>query len=194
MFIRSYHSILEAKGYLKNIEKTKEKIADLREDKKVAEADKLSSEMSENIQNAFSFYESILTSGSRGDWSQIMIDVCHTPVYNGESTTVLRPSLGKSNLTLSPCLKRYELLYLLQNGAFLEATYLCNSICKPEWISVRVTALRLKELNGHLKYFHSKHAGESMNKPLTKSKMCAILLQTVPTKWESDFWFAIDNV
>ena len=31
-FIRSYHSILQAKGYLKNIDKTKAKIAALRED------------------------------------------------------------------------------------------------------------------------------------------------------------------
>ena len=73
----------------------------MRENKKVSEADKLSSEMSENIQNAFSLYESMLKAGSRGDWSQIVIDVCHTPLYNGDSTTVLRPSLGKSNLTLS---------------------------------------------------------------------------------------------
>ena len=33
-FILSYHSILEAKGYLKNVEKTKAKIAALREDKR----------------------------------------------------------------------------------------------------------------------------------------------------------------
>ena len=126
MFIHRYNSVLEAKGYLKNIEKTKAKIAALREDKNVAEADKLSSEMSENIQNAFSLYESMLTAGSRGDWSQIVIDVCYTPVFNRDITTMLRPSLGRSNLTLSTCLKRHELLYLPRNRAFLEATYLCN--------------------------------------------------------------------
>ena len=73
----------------------------MREDKKVAEADRLSSEMSDNVQNAFSLYESMLSAGSRGNWSPIVIDVYHTPIYDKDSTTVLRPSLGKSNLTLS---------------------------------------------------------------------------------------------
>ena len=120
--------------------------------------------MSENVRNSFSLYESMLTAGSRGDWSQIMIDICHTPIYDGESTKLLMPSLGKSNLTLSACLKKHELLYLPQNGALLEATYLRNSIRKPERLSIRVTALRLQELNSYLKDLPSKHAGEPMNR------------------------------
>ena len=83
-------------------------IAALRDYKKVVEADKLSSEMSDNIQNAFSPYESMLSAGSRGDWSKIVIHVCHTPLYNGESAILLRPSLGKSNFTLSTCIKIHE--------------------------------------------------------------------------------------
>ena len=76
----------------------------------------------------------------------------------------------------------------------LEATYLHNSICKPDWLSVRVTALRLQELNSYLKDLPSKHAGEPMNKPLARSELCAILLRMVPNKWESNFWVATDNV
>ena len=76
----------------------------------------------------------------------------------------------------------------------LEATYLRNSICKPERLSIQVTALRLQELNGYLKDLPSKHAGESMNKPLMQGELCAILLQMVPTKWESNFLVATDNV
>ena len=100
-FIHSYNSILEAKGYLKNIEKTKANIVALRKDEKVVEADKFSSEMYENIQNALSLYESLLTAGSRGDWSQIVIHVFHKPKDDGDSTIVLSTSLRKSNLTLS---------------------------------------------------------------------------------------------
>ena len=97
-------------------------------------------------------------------------------------------------MTLSTCLKRHELLYLPQNGALLEATYLPNSICKPEQLSVRVIVLRLQELNGYLKDLTSEHAGESMNKPCMQSELCTILLQMVPTKWQSNFWFATDNI
>ena len=100
----------------------------MREEKNVVEADKLSSEISDNIQNTFSLYESMLTAVSRGDWLQIVIDVCHTPLYNWDSTTMSRPSLVKINLTLSTCLKRHVMLYLPQNRALLKKTYLHNSI------------------------------------------------------------------
>eukprot|EP00957_Ditylum_brightwellii_P096038 7316683-Ditylum_brightwellii.AAC.1 len=98
---------------------------------------------------------------------------------DGMDTSVL----GMCDNTFKACLQELKKHYIPKNSARLQKAYLCNHIWKPQKLSIKNTAARLRDINGMLARFPALD-----NKPMGDNELCDILYRMVKHEWHEALW------
>eukprot|EP00957_Ditylum_brightwellii_P168754 12844546-Ditylum_brightwellii.AAC.1 len=78
--------------------------------------------------------------------------------------------LGMCNPTFTIFLQELKKHYFLKNVSHLQKAYLCNHIKKPNKLSIKNTAIRLRNVNGMLVKYLAPG-----NNPMADDELCNIL-------------------
>eukprot|EP00957_Ditylum_brightwellii_P208874 15359349-Ditylum_brightwellii.AAC.1 len=86
---------------------------------------------------------------------------------------------GVCDETFKVCLQELKKHYFPKDLARLQKAYLCNHIHKPNELSIKNTAARLRDVNDMLARFPAPD-----NNPMADDELCSILYQMIKHKWQ----------
>eukprot|EP00957_Ditylum_brightwellii_P012192 921029-Ditylum_brightwellii.AAC.1 len=130
----------------------------------------------DRAEGKFNLVEAILDGDALTHWLKFnRVEVAMTSKNPDGLDTV---PLGMCNPTFAICLQDLKKHYFPKNTSHLQKAYLCNYIKKPNKLSIKNTAARLRNVNGMLAKFLVLG-----NTPMVDDELCNIVYQMVKHDW-----------